>query len=204
MPASGLRVKDVETRMQRTDVKGFPIVSTDDRHVLLGYIGRGELRYVLDKARRTCGTSPDTPCSFYMEPTDHDRENAPHLSSGPSIGVDDEESTNVFETTASVDALNLSPWVNQTPITVSPQLPLEIVMQLFKRMGPRVILVELHGRLVGLITVKDVLRFIAIEQPESPSSWERRASLDDVLNETWTSTSSWIQDLRIWWRRVAR
>ncbi len=95
-------------------------------------------------------------------------------------------------------------------------------MQLFKRMGsvayyltlylisnerfhsPRVILVELHGRLVGLITVKDVLRFIAIEQPESPSSWERRASLDDVLNETWTSTSSWIQDLRIWWRRVAR
>ncbi|KLO20320.1 Cl-channel protein [Schizopora paradoxa] len=204
MPASGLRVKDVEARMMRTKAKGFPIVSADDRHILFGYIGRGELRHVLDKAKRTRGTSPDTPCSFYVEPTDHEREDASHLASGPSIGVDDEESSNVIETTASAEALNLSPWVNQTPITVSPQLPLEIVMQLFKRMGPRVILVELHGRLAGLVTVKDVLRFIAIEQPESPTSWERRASFDDVLNETWSSTSSRIQDLRSWWRRVAR
>lgn len=99
--------------MLQSNVKGFPIVSTDDRHVLFGYIGRGELRYVLDKARRTRGTSPNTPCSFYAEPTGHDREDASHLASGPSIGVDDEESTNVIETTASADALNLSPWVNQ-------------------------------------------------------------------------------------------
>ena len=99
--------------MMRTKVKGFPIVSTDDRHILFGYIGRGELRHVLDKAKRTRGTSPDTPCSFYAEPTDHEREDASHLASGPSIGVDDEESTNVIETTASAEALNLSPWVNQ-------------------------------------------------------------------------------------------
>lgn len=33
--------------MQQTDVKGFPVVSADEAEILLGYIGRGELRYVL-------------------------------------------------------------------------------------------------------------------------------------------------------------
>lgn len=65
MPAMGLRVKDVgmsarvnaqnlrliltflEHRLQQSDVKGFPIVSADHRSILLGYIGRNELRYIL-------------------------------------------------------------------------------------------------------------------------------------------------------------
>ena len=33
--------------MERTDVKGFPIISADGQQHLLGYIGRTELRYVL-------------------------------------------------------------------------------------------------------------------------------------------------------------
>lgn len=32
-------------------------------------------------------------------------------------------------------------------------------MELFKKMGPRVILVEHHGRLEGLVTVKDCLKY---------------------------------------------
>ena len=67
LPASGLCVRDVGTHirpsflhlmlnktlgwldhiLQQTDVKGFPIVSADQRRVLLGYIGRAELRYVI-------------------------------------------------------------------------------------------------------------------------------------------------------------
>ncbi|KAJ4488797.1 hypothetical protein C8J55DRAFT_506169 [Lentinula edodes] len=72
-------------------------------------------------------------------------------------------------------------------MTVSPQLPLEIVMQLFKRMGPRVILVEDHGSLVGLVTVKDVLRFIAMEKPGyHHPSWDERGGLDGLLEELWS------------------
>ena len=41
----------------------------------------------------------------------------------------------IMENTTMQDVLKLWPWVNQTPLTVSPQLPLEIAMQLFKRMG---------------------------------------------------------------------
>lgn len=65
------------------------------------------------------------------------------------------------------------------------------------------IIVEQHGRLVGLITVKDVLRFIATEHPES-SNWDSRASLDDLVEETWTRTSSALDPVVSLWRRLFR
>ncbi|KAI5120350.1 hypothetical protein M0805_009425 [Coniferiporia weirii] len=203
LPASGLCVEEVEERLQQSNVKGFPIISADHRCLLLGYIGRSELRYVLDKARRTRGTAAGTPCSFYSEPTDHDREEIANLATGPAIAVDDEAFTSIIRETASSEILELWPWVNQTPLTVSPQLPLEIVMQLFKRMGPRVILVEQHGKLVGLVTVKDVLRSIVAEQPTSPS-WGTRAGLDDLIEGTRTSTTSTLNSVVSWWSRTFR
>lgn len=105
-------------------------------------------------------------------------------------------------------------------MTVSPQLPLEIVMQLFKRIGyvslcktssnklifsysPRVILVEDHGVLTGLVTVKDVLRFIATLPSREPS-WDDRGGLDGLLEEVWR----WVEDVtnRIvsWSRKLVR
>ena len=48
-------------------------------------------------------------------------------------------------------------------------------MDLFKKIGPRIILIENLGKVVGLITVKDVLRYIAqIERRDQKSdqgSW---------------------------------
>ena len=40
---------DTEHKLQQSDVKGFPIVSNEQRRLLLGYIGRNELRYILGK-----------------------------------------------------------------------------------------------------------------------------------------------------------
>ena len=65
------------------------------------------------------------------------------------------------------------------------------------------IIVEQHGQLVGLVTVKDVLRFIATEHPDD-SSWDGRASLDDLVEETWTRTSSALDPVIFWWRRITR
>ncbi|KAL7411300.1 hypothetical protein BDY24DRAFT_443200 [Mrakia frigida] len=62
--------------------------------------------------------------------------------------------------------------------------------------SPRVILVVKEGRLLGLVTVKDVLRHEAAveheqEQEISPSNWEEgrweeRVGLEGVLEEAWT------------------
>jgi chloride channel 3/4/5 len=55
--------------------------------------------------------------------------------------------------------LGFERYIDDTPLTVHPRLPLETVMELFKKMGPRVILIEYRGRLTGLVTVKDCLKY---------------------------------------------
>jgi chloride channel 3/4/5 len=110
--------------------------------------------------------------------------------------------------------------LRKTPMTVSPQLPLEIVMQLFKRIGyipscellfssltllhsPRVILVEDHGALTGLVTVKDVLRFIATLPSHEPS-WDDRGGLDGLLEELWKWVADITYRLMSWSRKLVR
>jgi len=42
-------------------------------------------------------------------------------------------------------------------------------MEMFKKLGPRVILVELRGKVAGLVTVKDVLKYqFKVESEEHP------------------------------------
>ena len=54
---------------------------------------------------------------------------------------------------------------------------------------PRVILLEERGSLIGLITVKDVLTFIAMEGAYSPKlNYQRRA--EDIFDEAWSWFSS--------------
>ncbi|KAJ7497777.1 Cl-channel protein [Mycena latifolia] len=184
---AGMRVKDVETTLAATEYKGFPLVAADGSRVLGGYIGRTELLHVLERARKTQDIVPDTPCLFTADGGDGDLEDFDLARGGAlSVGFEEDFSATIFESTASGREIKFWPWVNQTPLTVSPQLPLEIVMQLFKRMGPRVILVEDHGVLAGLVTVKDVLRWIAVEKPEREPSWDERGGLDGMLEEVWT------------------
>jgi chloride channel 3/4/5 len=49
LPASGMRVRDLEEQLASTQVKGFPIVLSNSSRTLQGYIGRTELCYVLGK-----------------------------------------------------------------------------------------------------------------------------------------------------------
>ncbi|KAI0028260.1 chloride channel [Vararia minispora EC-137] len=64
-------------------------------------------------------------------------------------------------------------------------LPLEIMMQLFKCIGPCVILVEEYGALIGLSTVKDVLHLSPEELDTSrlSASWTRQGGFDGALEE---------------------
>ncbi|UZJ53547.1 hypothetical protein CBS101457_002867 [Exobasidium rhododendri] len=62
------------------------------------------------------------------------------------------------------DTLELGGWVEANPLHVQPTMPLEVVMDLFKKMGPRVILVSKFGKLEGMVTVKDLLKVIATQE----------------------------------------
>lgn len=127
LPSSGWTIRQLEATMNKNAFQGYPVVEDLEKKILLGYIGRTELRYALDKAR-----------------TDQ------RANGGSKIA---------FSTPSSEAEIDLSKFVDPTPLTVHPRLPLETVMELFKKMGPRAILIEYRGRLTGLVTVKDCLKY---------------------------------------------
>ncbi|KAI9067301.1 Cl-channel protein [Trametes sanguinea] len=200
LPVSGLTVQDIEKILSSTDVKGFPIVSADGNKTLMGFIDRTDLQYVFEKARKVQDVRQETAVSFAADPEDHEDSELAGVAPGPAVGLDEDISLDIMESTAAEDILKLWPWVNQTPLTVSPQLPLEIVMQLFKRMGPRVILVEDHGVLVGLVTVKDVLRYTMTELDDRHSPWNEHR-FDGVVDEAWSWGSDVADRGMSWFRR---
>ncbi|KAF8740180.1 hypothetical protein AX14_008366 [Amanita brunnescens Koide BX004] len=178
LTVTGMCIMDLEGILGTTDVKGFPILSADGMQTLCGYIGRTDLRYVLERARKQ-GFDDDTPCTFTKEVDFSEPPPTP-------FGTGEEALAGLISASSSQNGLRIWPWVNMTPMTATPALPLEIIMQLFKRMGPRVILVEDQGKLVGLVTVKDVLRFIATKKPQHGPSWDERGGLNNLLEEVWS------------------
>jgi chloride channel 3/4/5 len=69
-------------------------------------------------------------------------------------------------------------------------------------------MVEDHGVLTGLVTVKDVLKFIALEKPDRHSSFEneleRVGGLDGMLDEVWTRSSRVVGRVVGWSRSLIR
>jgi hypothetical protein len=72
---------------------------------------------------------------------------------------------------------------------------------LFGYVRPRIILVEDHGVLSGLVSVKDVLKFIATEKLDQRPSWDERGGLDGLLEEIWTWASRQVSNVLHWSRR---
>ncbi|CAJ0651299.1 13722_t:CDS:10 [Entrophospora sp. SA101] len=107
----------------------------------------------LDKAKRIKGTSIGTAHCFFNSFDDFNN-NSIYVTTNndPDVGGGDGESSN----SSSSNFIDFGPFVDQTPITVNPRLPLETVMDLFKKMG--VILIEHIDRLVGLITAMNPFR----------------------------------------------
>lgn len=149
LPATGLEVKAAQKLLDDTSYSGFPIVEDLTSKVIIGYIGRIELAYALSKSRKQgLTTGPTATCSFVKLVTEDNME-SPTSAIRTAVTFDDMAAT----------VVDLSAYIDNAPITVHPRLPLETTMELFSKMGPRVILVDHHGRLEGLITVKDCLRY---------------------------------------------
>ena len=104
-----------------------------------------------DRAKQLADLQPDTLCSFSPDPAE---QPDPRWS---AICSDEDMALNLGYAVATPGIVRLWPWVNQvrhyttplrsdtrfshyvhadqTPLTVSSKMPLEVVMQVFKRMG---------------------------------------------------------------------
>uniref|UniRef100_A0A5G2R2J6 Chloride channel protein n=1 Tax=Sus scrofa TaxID=9823 RepID=A0A5G2R2J6_PIG len=140
-----MTVEDVETLIKETDYNGFPVVVSRDSERLIGFAQRRELILAIKNARqRQEGIVSDSVMYFTEEPPELPA-NSPH-------------------------PLKLRRVLNLSPFTVTDHTPMETVVDIFRKLGLRQCLVTRSGRLLGIITKKDVLRHMAQMANQDPES----------------------------------
>lgn len=129
IPAVGHTIESLTDLLKTTTYRGFPVVRDTSHPVLLGYISRNELSYALKTAtsRSSHNLSSETQAYFSHQPF-----------ADP------------------LETLDLRPWMDQTPITMSIYTSFEIVLNMFQRLGLRYVLFVNRGVLEGLLTKKDM------------------------------------------------
>jgi len=129
---------------------GFPILSPgDDGEKMIGYIGANELEHALS----IVAEHPEAPCHFHHT-TAHDLMNSTISS--------------LYNTPVPQDLYDFSIYMDQAPLTVAAHAPLELVQQLFVKLGARyVIVVNDDATYQGVIDRKAWLQFLqGLEEKE--------------------------------------
>ncbi|KAM3509869.1 hypothetical protein MY10362_000312 [Beauveria mimosiformis] len=185
LPASGMTLSEVQPLLADDNYQGFPIVTDNNSKTLVGYIGRTELRYAIDRLRRERPMSPSARCLFTPPPP---ANSSTLINTAVNVNMESMPST----------ALDFGRYVDATPVTAHPRLPLETVMELFRKIGPRVILIEYHGKLTGLVTVKDCLKYqFKVEAEENPKDDQHIIESQEQVWAAIRRASTWVSD-RIW------
>ncbi|KAI1746928.1 voltage gated chloride channel [Xylaria castorea] len=182
IPVHGMTLGAIEDLLKEPQYQGFPIVENVRTKILVGYIGRTELRYAIDRLRRdhTMAMNPQAKCNF----------SPPAVTS--MIPMTPIVTINHLDFSTSSASIDFSRYVDATPVTVHPRLPLETVMDMFRKIGPRVILIEHHGKLMGLVTVKDCLKYqFKVEASENPREEREMANGHEKLYLVMERIASW-------------
>lgn len=181
IPATSMTLRDLQSLLNNRDpvtnektpqYQGWPVVLDKKSRLLVGWIGRMELTYAIDKtlsgADSYVAVEGTSRCRFIPHREVLERGVA------DDAGDDDDDDDDLYAAAIVPDAsdiIDFSPYVDRAPISVHPALPLETAVEMFKKLGPRVILVEHQGRLSGLLTVKDLLKYkFQTEAEEAPGS----------------------------------
>ena len=184
LPISGMTLSAVERLLSQDNYQGFPIVENETSMILIGYIGRTELRYAIDRARRERSLNPSLKCNFAPGPTTTNLATPVTPAFAGSLDL-----------SSSTAPLDFSRYVDSAPVTVHPRLALETVMELFQKIGPRVILIEHRGTLTGLVTVKDCLKYqFKAEAAEHPRDDHRVVEGQEKLWRVLKTAAGWVSE----------
>uniref|UniRef100_H2YSM6 Chloride channel protein n=1 Tax=Ciona savignyi TaxID=51511 RepID=H2YSM6_CIOSA len=143
----GMTVGDLEHLVRTTKYNGFPVITSHESQQLIGYLYRRDLILALENAHHNNEHVLSNSLVYF---TLH----APTPSLG---GANDPVPLRLFNI------------VDLSPITVTDHTPMEIVVEIFSKLG-RQALVTHNGKLLGIITKKDVLRHIAQLNKQDPDS----------------------------------
>ncbi|OAV95134.1 hypothetical protein PTTG_03862 [Puccinia triticina 1-1 BBBD Race 1] len=189
LSGQGWTVDSLEEVVRKYEFNGFPIVSDHKNNLLLGYVPSNELRFALAQARMRPECNGSTRCEFFTSrPASHEHQLAKSrqgekspASSGRQNSHQDLSKTclstrklnsasrSTFDRLSDEDDelngrssgfIDLNKWVDEAPLTLEPETPIEIVLQFFQRLGLRNMLFTSHGSLAGILTIKDLHKYI--------------------------------------------
>ncbi|PVU87667.1 hypothetical protein BB559_005948 [Furculomyces boomerangus] len=166
-------------RNLHSQYQGFPVVSSIDSMLTLGYISTNDLKLGLETALNNSlndGFSLNTKCYFgsTSEGSSSIDENLSSQGERPSTETNfidySQPSTSViafgdtseyleFDEPGSV-YIDLRPYMDHSPVTVFPDTPIDLVIDIFRQLGIRYVLVAKNRVLYGIITKKDVLKIV--------------------------------------------
>lgn len=128
---------------------GLPIVRSDDGGSrMVGYIGASELEHALTIA----ADEADKPIRF----------SGPGLYAHGGPMTSSVSSLEAGSTLLAVDPFDFSPYMDQAPLTVQSNSPLELVQQFFTKLGARyVVVTDADGYYEGVIDKKTWLAFLS-------------------------------------------
>lgn len=130
-----------EHLLQQTTMHGFPVVLSANNYLICGYIRRLSLiKAILMNKRRI---NNNTEFAFMRHVDVHD----------------DEENLPAHR----VNRIDISDYLDPNPVQITEYTPIDRVYDLFKALGLRYCLVARNSKLVGIITKKDVVRFVRHE-----------------------------------------
>lgn len=139
-----MTVEDTEILLRETDHNGFPVVVSQESQYLVGFILRRDLMLAIANSKKTNdGICANSKILF--------TDTVPTPWTGPP-------------------PLKLKKLLDLAPITITDETPMETVIDMFRKLGLRQVLVTHNGRLLGIITKKDVLRHVKHLADEDPDS----------------------------------
>lgn len=186
LPSFGMSFRALENLLSQSRYQGFPVVEDRTTKILLGYIGRTELLYAIDRAKKSGSISSNARCLFTQPSSTAVQTQSTAV---PPVTFD------AIESSSGQQSVDFSRFIDPTPLAVHPRLPLETVMELFKKMGPRVILIDYRGRLAGLVTVKDCLKYqFKVEAHETNRDDARLDERQEKLWDFMNLVGDWLAD----------
>ncbi|PVV00816.1 hypothetical protein BB560_004790 [Smittium megazygosporum] len=183
---SGLQYRPNSISENRsTQYQGFPIIHSLESMHILGYISANDLKLGLETAFSSNSFDPSTKCYFgsisefsdgvsisdFRDSTSIKRSFSSQfdldVATTSTYPINDIPEYSEFEESDSIN-VDLRPYMDISPLTVFPETPIVLVIEMFRQLGIRQVLVAKDRVLYGIITKKDILKCAdELDQPYS-------------------------------------
>ncbi|KAL3315962.1 H(+)/Cl(-) exchange transporter 3 [Cichlidogyrus casuarinus] len=147
---NGMTIHDIQQVVNKTDVKGYPVVASRSSQKLMGWVTRRDLIQTLEKEH---SFDPRLQLTSKVSFAD----SLLNASMDSEVNSADLESEDVQMRVGDTVTIHLRDIVDFSPITVADQTSMETVINFFRKLGLRQVLVTRSGNLLGIITKKDIL-----------------------------------------------